>query len=380
MTLVAVLFTDDGPLIIGDLMASARVARGAGTHLILPSGYLPLEKIKGPFSPVAAVQKVIIINEDCVLCWSGDISYVPQLISDLRRELVFEGTSQSAIDNWHTRHDREAINRQALMIIWREAGGEFRFWANPLCQKLDNIGGGGTVFAAGSGVEHLRGVLKRTSPLKEADSVPAGSKAIASGLLLATELFSMEAFHLVSQPELYGLGYEICTWRGDKFVKLDDFVLVHTLVHVAEEYADLAAPLSVVRTHYEEGVACLTGIPQRADGGHSMVSMTARAPDKLDVPAPRPRVALNARHYGISINGVIGRRVLLETTKHISLMADEPNRPISFEIDPELQGVAIRYDRAFSQSVVDWAETAPREFMKSMRVNVDLSTSPRPPG
>jgi len=374
MTLIAALYTDDGPLIIGDLMASGPASNSPSshTHMVLPAGYVPIAANQGDV-PVAAVQKVVVINDECVLCWSGDMRYVPRIISEIRRECVFNGTSMATINGWHQRQDLNLINHQALIVVWREGGNQFYFWANPRAENLSAQQKLGQLFAAGSGTKHLLDVLNRTKTWKELKGIPRGSKSIAAGLILVTELFNMEAFHRVAHAERYGLGYEICTWRGNKFEKLDDFVLAHTLINIDKNYADLLAPLSVVKIEYDGGTTRLTAIPRKPNGSHDLLQMVARAPDQLQYPQPNPpsEVMLNANHYGISVNALVGDKVILEHLKHVQLQADDDDRPIHFTVADDLKGVSIGYSQDFGDKAFDWAKRAPRRYVKSMRINLE---------
>lgn len=233
MTLVASLFFERLPVGIGDVLVSAM--KLGGIHVHLPTIDPSLLKLDER-APRSLVQKLVVCGDNIAFGWSGARKVAEEVISELMRHQKTECFDRYSFLSFLDRLPYDVRQQIAIVGMAHDQNRMYPFMFGERASALKTTLFG-NVCMAGSGCD----ILTRELHFLDLKSLIAdvettdGHRALAVtvgfiGKLLLEELLTGKTLNA-----LFGGGYEIAGWMGQRFAKLED---VTYLFWSAKTYKD----------------------------------------------------------------------------------------------------------------------------------------------
>ena len=237
-------------VVFGDLLISGPERPGA-----LPT--IPLAGEATNFFPAGAEgpilglnQKVVLLGDNCVIAWAGNIEFARTVIRALRAIASNAPLSLPVIESYLAQLD-PTLRDEVAFIGWVRDGELFhQFWYRAAAAKSAMFG---QVSAGGSGAIDFVTLAAEISggTWNAPGRALTGLERALSSMLSATSLL-LQA-ELSSKSNLvhyFGGGYEIATFIGDKFTKVGDIAFVFWMAHVTDGQVALSGPWFVLKQDY----------------------------------------------------------------------------------------------------------------------------------
>jgi hypothetical protein len=249
MTLVAAVALDSYPVIFGDLPV-------AGAERPTPAQGAP--RGGGVADPPAGSewfipeldQKVVLLADNCVVAWAGNIESARAVIGELRAMAAEAPLSLARIET-HLAQLGAAVKDEISLVGWVRDGELFRqFWYRADIAKGAMFG---QISAAGSGATDFAVLASQISEsgVDARGDMPIGlERAIASMLSATSLLLRAELSGASDVLRHFGDGYEIATFVGDRFAKLGDIAFVSWKADVADGQVLLSGPEFILKQDY----------------------------------------------------------------------------------------------------------------------------------
>jgi hypothetical protein len=235
VTLIAVTHVDDSHVIFGDLLISQEIFGPVDRHLTLPTQDLTYtrESDAGPVITGLA-QKLCVLNQNFAIAWSGTRIYAKSIIQEIvgafgpNYDITWPDLDKflRSIDPADSKHV------SLVGMLWHgETITHFGWRAKQFTFNRFK-----QVRAAGSGVDHLREVMK----LYDSFSMPDASSACCLFHAALAKVFSVcswligDEFQTRTNLHLfYGGGFEIVCAKDGRFQKIGDITFLFWFAEVA---------------------------------------------------------------------------------------------------------------------------------------------------
>ena len=251
MTLIAAVNMNRNPAVFGDLIISGPEQPGRTAHIpavgdatnVLPAG--------SEYAILGLKQKVILLADNCAVGWSGTEIVARMIVRELRAIASQAPLTSATIGHYLSKLD-PIDQRQVTFVGWVHEGDHFeQFWFDASIGESALFG---RIAAGGSGADAFIGLASQISASMPTDQAPTmtGLDRIvvplvsAMGLLLRAELASQSTL-----LHLFGGGYEIATFVGNKFEKIGDILFFFWSAVVSDTQAvELHAPALIIKQDY----------------------------------------------------------------------------------------------------------------------------------
>jgi hypothetical protein len=250
MTLIAAAGVDTYPAIFGDVLVSGPERPGGKPETPIdgeaanPSAAKPVWSILGPG------QRIVVLSDNCVIAWSGDVDSARAVVGELRAMASQAPLSITIIDAYLSQLD-PAVNDEINLVGWMRDNGVFHQFR----YRADTAEGAmfGRISAGGSGATDFVKLASRISGggVDVRGEAPTGLDRALSAMLSATSLL-LQA-ELSNQGALlppFSGGYEIATFIQDKFAKVGDIAFIYWSADVTEAEVKLTGPELIAKHDY----------------------------------------------------------------------------------------------------------------------------------
>jgi hypothetical protein len=262
MTAVARLLVRQQPLLIGDLLLSNRPT--AGSEIPLPIVNVTYRETVGNSGPAGLCQKIAILTDNIAIGWAGNRQAAHGLLADLKLRCEFQSLSLEEVKNYLRKQPKSVWQDIQVAGFIFDAGDSYvcsfkcggKTIESPLFGEIDLLGTGDGAFES-----YLQGV----NEIPTSQQVPDNQalQAVACGLTLAGNFFTMEQHNSENLSLKFGGGYEIATLSHGKFVKLRDILYVFwsATVNLRDRSIRLRAfPYCAFRYEYYEDLLVIRGV------------------------------------------------------------------------------------------------------------------------
>lgn len=224
--------------------------------------------------------------------------------------------------------------------------GTFGYNCEPLTHPIL-----GNFRAGGSGADYMVEVASKFGALTiDPPDATDYERAVVHGLAMAGGLLAKDFISRESIRDGYGGAYEICTWIGNQFRKVDDILYAWWLANRTESQLSLT-PMRLIKLRYVHDWLFVRSIDLvRSSDGHSYTDTTEKVHPLLPEggePDFPPSIDLNSRYMCnvVTSSAEGGVRVLSQSTL---VGTDRP--PVRFSED-ERGAITVTVLREFAEDV-----------------------------
>jgi hypothetical protein len=252
MTLIAAAGLDTYPVVFGDLLISGPERSGSAPDISLAGAVTSVFPAGSDWSIFGLNQKVVLLGDNCVIAWAGNVVFARTVIAGLRALASQAPLSLPSIEKYLAELD-PTMKDQVSFVGWVRGDNVFhQFW-----YRADIVESAlfGRVSAGGSAATDF--VMLASQISGGAWNAPglalAGLELAISSMLSATSLLLRA--ELSSENNLlqyFGGGYEIATFVGDKFAKVGDIAFVFWMANVTDGEVALSGPWLVLKEDYAD--------------------------------------------------------------------------------------------------------------------------------
>jgi len=252
MTLIAAAGLDTYPVVFGDLLISDPGRSDAVRDIPLAAAVTSIFPAGSDWSILGLDQKVVLLGDNCVIAWAGNVVFARTVITELRA-LASQAPLSMPIIQTCLAHLDPTLKDQVSFVGWVRDGEVFhQFWYRADIAESAMFG---RVSAGGSAATDFVMLASQISggSWNEPGRALAGLERAISSMLSATSLLLRA--ELSSENNLlqyFGGGYEIATFIGDKFAKLGDIAFVFWMANVTDGEVALSGPWLVLKQDYAD--------------------------------------------------------------------------------------------------------------------------------
>jgi hypothetical protein len=252
MTLIAAAGLDTYPVVFGDLLISGPERSGSAPDISLAGAVTSVFPAGSDWSILGLNQKVVLLGDNCVIAWAGNVVFARTVIAGLRALASQAPLSLPIIETYLAELD-PTMKDQVSFVGWVRGDEVFhQFWYRADIAESALFG---RVSAGGSAATDF--VMLASQISGGAWNAPglalAGLERAISSMLSATSLLLRA--ELSSENNLlqyFGGGYEIATFIGDKFAKVGDIAFVFWMANVTVGEVALSGPWLVLKQDYAD--------------------------------------------------------------------------------------------------------------------------------
>jgi hypothetical protein len=241
MTVIAAFNVNQYPILFGDLLVSG--SEDPNVTLNVPTiGEITEIFPKGSgFVPTALRQKIVIVNENLCLAWSGTRISAQIIISALLRESQKKPKwSFDDLSSFFKNFDGEHGSKVGIIGYSNDGRGIFPFGYGTQ-QRNYQSERHGLVRLGGSGAENLQSYLDNFNIPPLQGRMNPLETAIGNALAITTHMTGLERITGNNLLHYYGGGFEIASLVRKKFTKIDN---VTYLIWVGRQMSDSSWKLS----------------------------------------------------------------------------------------------------------------------------------------
>lgn len=236
MTVIALLYVDTVPVLIGDTLISREVPHG--NPVVLPGSGDKSSDIDGYVYPVSLKQKVVCINENLAIGWAGPEILAKALVSELREYISKEDSISwngvnSVFDDFINDNAETKLGEEfSFLVLYRDDKHVARMGHN--CRE-EYIEGYGDILIAGSGADEFLHAATDNEFTFDKEDLPDNLKAPHKIMSIITRLWTSD---ITSQNNIrfgFGGGYEIATQIDNRIRKVSDILLTSAAAKPSDE-------------------------------------------------------------------------------------------------------------------------------------------------
>jgi hypothetical protein len=189
-------------------------------------------------------QKVVLLGDNCVIAWAGNIVFARTVIAGLRALASQVPLSLPIIETYLAELD-PTMKDQISFVGWVRGDEVFhQFWYRADIAKSALFG---RVSAAGSAATRfvmLASQISGGSWSTPGQALAGLERAISSMLSATSLLLQAELSNEDNLLQYFGGGYEIATFIGNKFAMVGDIAFVFWMANVTDGDVALSGPLA----------------------------------------------------------------------------------------------------------------------------------------
>ncbi|KAF0159357.1 MAG: hypothetical protein FD159_535 [Syntrophaceae bacterium] len=213
MTMVASLFIQRWPILIGDLLISSP---GKNDKFCLPTvnDNLPKIDIENMHKPVGLRQKAVVINNNLAVCWANSAFYAKRVIKDLISEYKDKICSIDEMLHYLDNIDPEIRENVSIVGMLRHNNLFHAFGFNCGNKQLND--NGDIIYIAGSGTEEFLQTFDAYN-LQPQENLNPLQYAVSTLIAQYNYMMCKEISSIDSLVNCYGGGYELISYMNGGF-------------------------------------------------------------------------------------------------------------------------------------------------------------------
>lgn len=260
MTAIAAFSVNTCPVVFGDLLVTGETE--ATRAVAIPAFGDVHDFFEGSgWSILGLQQKVVLINERCVLAWSGSWLGARVAIAELRA--ISDSTQLTADGVRAYLAGQSDVARHGTSFVgWvHEAEGN-RFGQFRHQAEVIDAGALGRMSVQGSGAYAIKELvdLLRGAQTESTGEVDAAVRAVATGLSMSSMLLRAELHGGYAAPTLramFGGGYEVAAFFNGRFRKAGGLTFLIWSARVTSAGVQLTLPQLILKQTYVEDTLLL---------------------------------------------------------------------------------------------------------------------------
>ena len=356
MTLIAAVGLDTYPVVFGDLLISGPERPDSAPDISLAGTVTSAFPAGSDWSILGLNQKVVLLGDNCVIAWAGNVVFARTVITGLRALASQAPLSPPIIEKYLAKLD-PTMKDQVSFVGWVRGDNVFhQFWYRADIAESALFG---RVSAGGSAATDFVMLASQISggswnaPGRALAGLerPISSMLSATSLLLRAELSSEN-----NLLQYFGGGYEIATFIGDKFAKVGDIAFVFWMANVTHGEVALSGLWPVLKQDYADDFLLLHVLRMRPGNVNTDPPLIE---EDRHVVAPFGSTVDAARANGISWPGMEAtftcHVVLVHSTKDITVFNridySESRTPKSISFSLEDRHISFGVNRQFADEL-----------------------------
>jgi hypothetical protein len=369
MTLAAALTVNSYPVLIGDLLLSGPELSDGTIHIPTIGNINAVFPEGSGYSITGLSQKVCVVNDNLVVGWSGALVAAKLVIAQLIKEGAKRIFAFNDLKSFFERDlDPWCKNNLSMVGFSHDGKGIFSFGFSSPVIPTTNFG---EVRPIGSGTDRFIPMLESFQTPFECPDVNPLEKAVGTVLAASTYMIGEEISMHSGLLHFYGGGFEMASWVGKRFQKIDD--ITYMFWHVIDEKNSalrLSMPKILLKFSYHKDMLLIRRVEHKGsrgnplaghyDGSVYLVGPICRSvsPDEIDQIMSAGPPTFNSRficHFVI-IERTDGTVEVLNRVTY----SGSGGHPVRFvEIDQKLVGIKFRDD--FFRSLLMTIKSGPLE-------------------
>ncbi|TWO69504.1 hypothetical protein FN976_19660 [Caenimonas sedimenti] len=265
MTAIAALSCGEIPVVIGDLLVTrATVIPGA---VPIPALGDASDFFGGAWAIAGLKQKVVLVNDDCVIAWAGSWVSARVALHDLREWLGYRVPSADEVVKFFQRHtDVKAHGNE--FVGWVHEGGYVRQFGYQAERQYNTrfgtiVAGGSGSFAMREAAAHAPRIAPQFGHANAVDIAQLTGHLFGS-MLLRAEFHGGDAAPTIRH--FFGGGYEVAHRTDGRFAKLGDVTFYIWEAAFSGEDLRLSAPQFVLKQDYCGDFLLIRSVQVKEDG------------------------------------------------------------------------------------------------------------------
>jgi hypothetical protein len=253
MTAIAAFKVDGCPVVFGDLLVTGPTGTKRSVGLPAIGDAYEVFGDSG-WSIQGLKQKVVIINEKCVLAWAGSYIAAKVAIEELRGLSVQTTLTADGVRAFLAAQP-DVAQHGVSFVGWVLEDDSGRFTQFRHDAEVINGSALGRVILQGSGVSAIREFVNLwgAGERRERGEVNAAARALSTGFSMAGMLLRAELQGGVSAPTLlsmFGGGYEVAAFINGAFRKVGNLTFLIWSANVSAQGVELTLPQLIVKQIY----------------------------------------------------------------------------------------------------------------------------------
>jgi hypothetical protein len=305
MTLIASFAIQSFPVVFGDLLLTGPT--GAATRIVTTPAQGEVQDFFGSsgWGVSGLTQKVNLVNDRCIVAWSGSWLGARVAISELRALARKEPLTVDKVLQYLKSEPDLTQHPASFVGLIHDQEGLHKFHAYADERNFSHLG---NVFLSGSGSPAISEFdeLMASSESRSSGAVNPAATAVSSGLILGGILLQSElrgGDAAATIRNMFGGGYEIAFFSDGRVQKLSEITYVIWDAERAATETKISHPLLVVKQQY---------------AGDYLMIRSVRIASSADDPVPR---VLDEQRHAIAPMFEGARRPTIAELKSISLQS-----------------------------------------------------------
>lgn len=269
MTVIAAFNVDSCPVVFGDLLLTGE---SNSTRVVAVPAVGEVQDFfeNAGWSILGLRQKVVLINEHCVLAWAGSYLGARSAIDDLRSLAATSTLTRDSVHAFLAAHqDANSLGTSFVGWVHEEEYGRFGQFRHD-AEVLD-AGSLGLMSVQGTGADTLKELVDIWKGMqgRENGEVNSAVRAIATGFSMSSMLLSTELHGGYAAPTLrsmFGGGYEVAAFLNGRFQKVGDLTFVIWNAKVSSEGVRISLPQLIIKQTYFNDVLLLRSARVSSEG------------------------------------------------------------------------------------------------------------------
>ncbi len=227
MTLLAVREFFDIPVLIGDTLVSSKAPGKRRFPTQPPNRLLDSASTLYGYLPSNTYRKVYIISDNFAIGWAGHMGLAADLLERIFSIFAGRAVTQEAWEKFITSQHPDARMNMVLAGWIIESGRKLAFhWRSKFPSELEKVTAKGACFSDGSDADFARRTL--SEPVAYTTTATEDRhKATLCALDGISALIAYELLDGGNLRDLFGLGYELIVFDGNKFSYIDNINYLH---------------------------------------------------------------------------------------------------------------------------------------------------------
>lgn len=355
MTLIATVQLNGGSALIGDLLVTRPRLGSDPDSFILPFGRTK-EDARLAASPVAYMQKVLILHPRVALAWTGPVTKrLDAVIAGMRSAAQSGQGDQAALVAAMSKLERAGKLKELALIcvaVDQQNTVHTLLYGSVGIPNIPGL----RAAVAGSGRNQFLEVLRRLWGDGRPFIDMHGPHLGLAGVLVAG-LADLEAVHKVTTAAAYGGGYEIVYWAGEEFTKCDELIVVKAALDLGTDGYALHPPLSYVATRYDEHDLLITSLipdPLRAET-YMPYGAYARSPEgRSGTKREAHQPFFNGEVYAVSLALYWEDQFVCDLSH---LTGGQP-KPLHIQVDESRARMSVVWNSEFEKHMLEQGKAA----------------------
>jgi len=250
VTLIALTVNHGSPILMADILFSSRSGDENLPLPTLPKGVGKFLKDKDGYKPFALKQKLYIVHDRLSVALGGRNDQMLTFYNRLRAFIPTNDFTEDELRDYILNYPADLSDRlDAIILASIPDGGRIKFKVWHIGNvKSDYHDLYGDVFAAGSGTAQFLGHVSETKVYEVDNSIDA---PLLSNLSLIGYWIGNDYVWPDTIQNHWGAGYELVIFKDNKFIKLDQYVVVVMAAEIGDGIEFISRPINTIMINYQ---------------------------------------------------------------------------------------------------------------------------------